>query len=227
MAGRAVRRTYVRLQHRKRAPRPGRALARPPPSDYQGMPWPVPTVEQLAEFTGRPAVSYTSYANSALLQSAMLFTMLAERTAADYGAMAPDDQQLANMGVMAMGDYIYLRFPYQQVLANPLQGETIGSYSYSKPLQAQARNAAAIEVSAETTGVTMFDLAVRMLAKRRRANGVFSGQVTGFEHTARDDSTKVMVDDAGQLFLLGPADFNQIDLQFFSVSSEMFPADPG
>jgi hypothetical protein len=190
--------------------------------------WPIPTVEELSFFSGRPVVSYTSYANSALLQAAVMFTTLTERTAADYVAMNPDDQQLANLGVMAMADYIYLRFAYQQVIASPMQNETIGSYSYSKPIQEMARNAQAIEVTAERTGVDMFDLAVRMLAKRQRANGVFSGQITGFEHYARDDLAKVMWSEHEQrMVLTGPADHDKYDLQFFSISSEMFPSDPG
>ncbi len=191
------------------------------------MPWPVPTLEQVAEFSGRAAVSYTAYINSAALQAAVLFTTLTERGAGEYGALSPDDQLLANLGVQAMADYIYLRFPYQQLLASPLQSEEIGSYSYSKPIQAQARNAQAIEVNADKTGVDMFDLAVRMLAKRRRANGVFSGQITGFEHFGKDDQAKIMQDECGQLMLVGPADFNQVDLQFFDINAEMFPSDPG
>jgi hypothetical protein len=191
------------------------------------MPWPVPTVEELSEFSGRPAVSYTSYASSALLQSAVMFTTLAERTAADYGSMSADDQQLANLGVMALADYLYLRWPYQQALANPLQSETIGSYSYSKPVQAQARNAQAIEVNAEKTGVDLFDLAVRMLAKRTRANGVFFGQITGFEHFAKDDTARICWDEKeGRWLLTGPADRDQVDLQFFDINAEMFPSDP-
>jgi hypothetical protein len=189
------------------------------------MPWPVPTLEQVAEFSGRAVISYTSYINSAALQAAVMFTTLTERGADEYNLLNPDDQLLANLGVQAMADYIYLRFAYQQVLASPLQNETIGSYSYSKPLQEIARNAQAIEVTAEKTGVDMFDLAVRMLAKRQRANGVFSGQITGFEHFGRDDQAKVMQDENGQLMLLGPADFNKIDLQFFDINSEMFPSD--
>lgn len=192
------------------------------------MAWPVPTVEELSEFSGRPAVSYTSYVNSALLQAAVMFTTLAERTAADYGAMNPDDQQLANLGVMALADYLYLRWPYQQVLANPLQNEMIGSYSYSKPVQAQARNAQAIEVNADKTGVDLFDLAVRMLAKRTRASGVFFGQISGFEMLARSDETRIRWDEEhARWFLEGPADRDQVDMQFFSISSEAFPADPG
>jgi hypothetical protein len=191
------------------------------------MPWPVPTLEQVAEFSGRAVVSYTSYINSAALQAAVLFTILTERGADEYHLLNPDDQLLADLGVQAMADYIYLRFPYQQVLASPLQNESIGSYSYSKPIQAQARNAQAIEVSADKTGVDMFDLAVRMLAKRQRANGVFSGQITGFEHFGRDDQAKIMQGEDGQLMLVGPADFNKVDLQFFDINAEMFPGDPG
>jgi hypothetical protein len=191
------------------------------------MPWPVPTVEQLSEFSGRAAVSYTGYAVSAALQAAVMFTTLTERGADEYNLLSPDDQLLANLGVQAMADYIYLRFAYQQVIASPLQSENIGSYSYSKPIAEMARNAQAIEVTAEKTGVDMFDLAVRMLAKRTRASGVFSGQITGFEHFGRDDQAKIMQGEDGQLMLVGPADFNKVDLQFFDINAEAFPSDPG
>lgn len=191
------------------------------------MTWPVPTLAELADYTGRPLTSYTSYVNSALLQATMMFTILAELSADDYGGMDPDLQQLANMGVMAMADWLYLRWPYQQVLASPLQNETIGSYSYSKPLQEMARNAQAIEVNSEKTGVDMFDLAIRRLAKRSEMNGVFYGQITGFEHYARDDLAKIKWDPReGRLVLVGPADVDKIDMAFFSVNAESFPADP-
>jgi hypothetical protein len=192
------------------------------------MAWPVPTLEELSEYTGRPAVSYTSYVNSALLQATIMFTALSELGSADYPGMAADDQQLANSGVMAMADYLYLRWPYQQVLASPLQNETIGSYSYSKPIQEMARNAQALEVTAEKTGVDMFDLAIRMLARRTRANGVFYGQITGFEHFARDDQARIRWDPREErLVLTGPADRDQIDLQFFDINAPVFPQDPG
>jgi hypothetical protein len=192
------------------------------------MAWPVPTLPELADFSGRPETSYTSYVNSALLQATVMFTALAELTAADYPAMDPDDQQLATMGVLSMADYLYLRWPYQQALASPMQNETVGSYSYSKPVQEMARNAQALEVTAERTGVDMFDLAVRLLAKRTRANGVFYGQVTGFEHFARDDQARIRWDEhEGRLVLTGPADRDQVDFQFFDVNAPVFPMDPG
>lgn len=191
------------------------------------MTWPVPTLAELAQFTGRPATSYTGYVNSALLQSAMMFTILAELSADDYGGLSADFQQLANMGVMAMADWLYLRWPYAQVIASPLQSEEIGSYSYSKPIQEMARNAQAIEVTAEKTGVDMFDLAVRRLAKRQAMSGVFFGQITGFEHYARDDLAYVKWDPREErMVLVGPADHDKLDFQFFSINAESFPADP-
>jgi hypothetical protein len=90
-----------------------------------------------------------------------------------------------------------------------------------------ARNAQAIEVTAEKTGVDMFDLAMRMLAKRTRANGVFSGQITGFELFARDESARIKWNEHHQRWeLLGPEDSNEVDMQFFAINAEMFPADP-
>lgn len=191
--------------------------------------WPIPTLAEVAEFSGRPEVSYTTYVNSALLQATLMFTTLTELGVADYGAMAADDQVLANTGIVSMADHLYLEWPYQQVLANPLQSETIGSYSYSKPFQVMARNAQAIEVTAEKTGVDMFDLAVRFLARRTRATGVFYGQISGFERfNERYDGVGVVWDKKEQrMVLAGPSDRDQLDWQFFDISSQMFPRDPG
>jgi hypothetical protein len=197
--------------------------------------WPVPTLPELSGYTGRPETSYTSYVTSALLQATIMFTTLSELSTGDYntvgtdvGMPLEDAQLLANSGVMAMADWLYLRWPYQQVLASPLQSETIGSYSYSKPIQEMARNAQALEVTSEKTGVDMFDLAVRMLARRTRANGVFYGQITGFEHFARDDTARIKWDPKeGRMVLTGPADHDQVDLQFFDVNAQVFPQDPG
>lgn len=192
------------------------------------MTWPVPTAQELSEFTGRPLASYTAYVNSALLQATMMFTVLSELGAGDYAGMNPDYQQLAGMGIMAMADWLYLRFPYQQVIASPLAGEEIGSYSYNKPLQEAARNAQAVEVTNEQTGVPMFDLAVRRLAKRQSLAGLYFGQVTGFERRARSDVVHLGWDRHEQrMVLTGPADRDEYDFPAgFSISAESFPADP-
>jgi hypothetical protein len=192
------------------------------------MTWPVPTPAELAEYTGRPLTSYTSYVNSALLQATMMFTILSELSADDYAGMNPDYQALANFGIMAMADWLYLRWPYQQVIASPLQNETIGSYSYSKPLQEAARNAQAVEVTNEQTGVAMFDLAIRRLARRQSIGGLYFGQVTGFEKHARSDEVRLHFNERdGRYELVGPADRDQYDFPGgWAISAEAFPADP-
>jgi hypothetical protein len=131
-----------------------------------------------------------------------------------------------------MADYIYLRQPYQQVIASPMQNETIGSYNYSKPIAEMARNAAALEVTGEALGVPLFDLAVQLLAKRTIAGGVFSGSISVFERPHdRDDKAQFLIRRdcrTGQLELLGPADINQLDIPgFLDINSEAFPHDPG
>lgn len=198
--------------------------------------YPVPDTTDLSFFSGRPEASYTSFAVAALAHAAIMFTFRTEITdpsqLAGYNAIsAADAQSLATTGICAMADYLYLRQPYQQVLASPMQNETIGSYSYSKPIQEMARNAAALEVTGEATGVPLFDLAVQMLALRTIAGGVFSASVEVFERQRdRDDRAQLWIRHdkcTGQLQVLGPADMNQFDVPgFVDVNAEVFPADP-
>lgn len=190
--------------------------------------YPVPTIAELSQFSGRPAASYSSYANNALIQATVLFTALTELT--DPTSLAPDDQLLAKMGINAYADYLYLRQPYQQVIASPLQNESIGSYSYGKAMAEMARNAQAAEVNSEALGVQMFDVAVRLLALRTRAGGVYTGSIGVYEHaTYRYDLCELRWNpEQGRFELLGPEHFNQRD--FFGVldiNAEGFPMDPG
>lgn len=191
-------------------------------------------MSDLAFFSGQPESTYTSYAVSALTLATIEFTFRTEITDPSqldgYNAITPADAAtLALNGICAFADYLYLRQPYRAVIASPMQNETIGSYSYSKPIQEMARNAAALEVTGEATGVPMFDLAVQMLALRTLAGGVYSGAVEVFEHPRdRDDRAQIIVrrdHRTGQLHVLGPADMNQIDFPVF-VNSEVFPHDP-
>jgi hypothetical protein len=202
----------------------------------------VPLLSDLSNFSGRPETSYTSYANNALIQATIIWTALTEIT--DSTCLSSDDQQLALWGICSYADYLYLRQPYQQVISNPLQNESIGSYSYSKPMAEMARNAQALEVQSEATGVYLFDLSVRLLALRLRAGGVFSGGITLFERTSaghhegwgeHDGEMAVRFDGAG-LFLdryadrwvvRGPDEFNLLDWSKVDVNAEIFPADPG
>lgn len=190
----------------------------------------IPTVAQLADWSGRPLASFTGFANSALIQATLLMTVRAELEPSDVASLVSDDQTLLQQGILAMADYVYLRQPYQQVIASPLMNETIGSYSYGKAMGEVARNAQALEVTAENTGVLMFDLAVQMLSKRQRAGGVFGGSIRAFDTNNRSNSAWVRIDrDGDQLVLMGPADVDRFDsvMGGFSISSQNFPMDPG
>jgi hypothetical protein len=197
--------------------------------------YPVPTVSQLAFFSGRPETSYDGYAVASLTLATVEFTFKTEVTdptqLSGYNSIsAADAAELALYGICSMADYLYLRRPYAQAIASPMMSETIGSYSYSKPLSQMARNAAALEVTGEQTGVPMFDLAVQMLAKRTLAGGVFSGAIEVFDRPRdRDDRAQIWVrhdHETGMLHVLGPADMNQIDFPALDLNSEVFPADP-
>jgi hypothetical protein len=187
--------------------------------------YPVPTVEELSGWSGRPVSSYTAYATAALTISTLMFTTLTEIS--DPATLSADDQTLAQYGILAYADYQYLRFPYQQAIAGPFTNETVGSYTYGKAESEMARNAAAAEVTGEATGVPLFDLAVRMLSLRTRAGGVFFGQIECFERTRDDDPAQLWWDDeTGQRFVLGPADRDREPVPFV-ISGEMWPGDPG
>jgi hypothetical protein len=188
----------------------------------------LPAISDLASFSGRPESSYTTYGNAAILQAVIQFQTVTELQPADMAALetsVPEDYQLAFLGILALADWIYLRQPYQAAIATPLMSETIGSYSYAKAQAEMARNAAALEVTGEAVGIPIYDLAVRMLAKRTRAGGVFSGAMTVFEHTKRDDEVEIRWRD-GRMVLEGPADRDEYDAPFM-INGQSFPMDPG
>lgn len=196
---------------------------------------PIPTVGQLALFSGRPEVSYTSYAQSALIQAAIIFTTVTELNwgnTSDYASLNADDQQLCQWGIMAYADWTYLKQPYQQMIANPAMSETIGSYTYSKPPPIQVRNVQAQELGIGSTGVELWDTAVQYLAKHLRTGGIYFGQLQCFERTDdsgdRDIGVVLRTDKrTGELVILGPGDFNQVDIPGFGINGESFPGDPG
>lgn len=182
---------------------------------------PLPLPADVAAFSGRPEDSYTSYINSAIIQAALQLTIATELTPNDWPNLAgvvgttnyttPDLQLLATQGILAMADWIYLRQPYQQVIASPLMNESIGSYSYGKAQAEVARNAAALEVTGERTNIVLYDLAVQILAKRTVAGGVFSGGITVFENAigSYDGAELEIRPFDGRFVLVGPSQVNQ------------------
>lgn len=188
---------------------------------------PVPSVADVAAFTGQPEQTYGPYIKSALLQAALMLTINAELDTSDYAGLDANDQQMVNFGIIAMADYIYLRQPYRQILASPLMNETVGSYSYAKAQQEIARNAAVLEVTAERTGVLWYDMAFQFLSKRTRAGGVFSGGITVFEDGNRIDQAQLMIRQFdNRMVIVGPAEVNRGNLPF-DINAPVFPQDPG
>jgi hypothetical protein len=203
--------------------------------------YPVPAVADLALFSGRDQATYTSYANSALLQATIRFTFLTEVTDpasfTGYNQLSQtDQQQLALNGICSLADSIYLQFPYQQVIASPLNSETVGSTNFQKTMSmggggSMSRMApAALELSMATTGIPLFDMAVQLLSLRTIASGVFSGGVTAFEEGERRSKHSIgawVEDKCGRMYVLGPEDRDNIDFPGFDTNAQSFPSDPG
>lgn len=205
--------------------------------------YPVPTIPELSAYSGRDEATYvTPVANTALLQATIRFAVLTEVTDPGqiqaYQALSQADMQLlAKQGILSLADNIYLQFPYQQIQASPLNAESMGSRHYQKTATfgmggSMSRMApAALELSMESTGVPLFDMAIRILARRTLMAGVFHEGMTIFEEGSRDSRSGVSqaIENAtGRRWILGPADRDQFSLlPGGDVNAQAFPADPG
>lgn len=158
---------------------------------------PVPTTEDLAEFTGRAADTYGDFAAQALAQATLLFSVITKRD--DFPDDA-DDRQLALSAILELADRIYLEQPHQATKASPFSSESIGSYSYSKNVLAQSKQG-------ERSGLFWWDLAIDELTLVSRSL-VSSGSVSALERDHLYDG------DDGRRYVLGPADFHQLDLPY-------------
>lgn len=128
-----------------------------------------PTVAELATFTGRESNTFGAYAVEALAQATLLFYLAS--SIEDYPA-EDSLNKLVKYGILDMADKIYLSQPYKEDLASPFQSETIGTYSYSKTVNAVKKGNA--------TGVMWFDLAVSKLKVGGSGIGA-SGSIEGME----------------------------------------------
>lgn len=150
---------------------------------------PVPTVADLAEFSGRSADSYPAYATAALKQSALLMRL---RTCLVAMPADGDKALLLTYGILEMADDLVLKQPHQEIKAKPFSSETIMSYSYSKAAQKA--------VEGKKTGLMWFDLAVQQLSVCDATEGgeVDSSSISVFEKSG------VTVDGNGRPQVLGP-----------------------
>lgn len=169
---------------------------------------PAPSTDDLAAFTGRAVASYSAFADQALAQATLLFSVLTKRE--EYPT-DPAGRQLAFNAIMELADRIYLEQRYSEVKASPFQSETIGSYTYSKAIQS-AKNG-------QHTGLSWWDIAIDELSEVERSL-VSSGSLSALErdHVYTENDT-------GRRYVLGPADFSMPDLPF-DVNSEKQPHDP-
>lgn len=158
------------------------------------MPIPRFTVDDLEAFSGREAESYPQpFSGTALSQAVLLFKLATGL--ADF----PDDPQrreVARYAVLALADEFVLQQPYQQVIASPLNSESIGSYHYmktrSRSQSAKGADAAQGNIFARAvqssimgadTGVMWFDIAVQTLGIKNQGQ-FLNGGIEVFEHDA-------------------------------------------
>jgi hypothetical protein len=117
--------------------------------------YPQLTIDDVATYSGRDKNLFSDFMDEALLQATLLFKL---------GTCLPPDQfpddptkaELARYGILAMANAIELAQPYQAILSNPFNNETIGSYSYSKLTSAVTNSL--------PTGITFFDMATGLLS---------------------------------------------------------------
>lgn len=167
---------------------------------------PVPTLEELSEFSGRGESEYNSFVNSALAQATLLMRFTTHITE------MPEDADLAQVvknGIMQMADGIYLAQDFDLINASPIVAQTMGSASYSRA--AYGKYLEKIKAG-QTTGLLWFDLA--MIELGEPVNTIASDSWNLFE---RDLCTAV-IDDA-QNIIFGPIDIGKSD-NVFGVSSQ-------
>jgi hypothetical protein len=113
---------------------------------------PVPTTQELADFSGRPVQTYGTYAGQALTQATLMFSVATEL---EVWPDDPDLAQVAMNAILEMADKLVLEQPFQLAKASPFQSETIASYSYSRSASL-ARATAVGAAAAENIGAGLF-----------------------------------------------------------------------
>lgn len=184
---------------------------------------PVPTVEQLATFSGRPLVFFNPFAVQALLQATLYMSLVTELTDLPVD---PTMAQLMTNGILDFALVTYLEQPYQAIKVNPFQSQTVGGVSYSKPVLYMRGTAQANALKGEETGIMWFDTAVAFLALRTKRGGIFGDGTSVFDGCT-PDGLFIRTNDDGTTQLLGPADVDRENQLFFDWNFDSWPADEG
>lgn len=192
------------------------------------MPYPSLVTQDVADFSGRDIASYPDpYSTMAISQAILLFK-IATGISDDLYPTDPTAAQIARFGIIALADELILQQPYQQVIASPLNSESIGSYHYMKTYSRAntAANAIATQgnifakmarsaIMGSLTGCMWFDLALDTLGIKNSAKGQFlNGGIEIMEHDGP------FVDGLGlNRRLLGPSDLNLWDFSMGSIDA--------
>lgn len=157
------------------------------------MSYPVPTLADLATYSGRAENSYGLYVDEALKQATLLFVIASGLNEAPTD---DSDLQVATYGILAMADSIYLTQPLAEAAASPFQSESIGAYSYSRATRSRI-------IRGEKTGIDWFDLAIDRLRVDSESRISYSQVGISFGN--------LYTDSEGNLAVLGPADIGVSD----------------
>lgn len=164
----------------------------------------IPSVSDLASFKGKSENFYSSYAEQALMQAALLLSIRTGLT-----AMPEDESEatLARYAIMDLANKIYLEAPYDEILAKPFSSESIGSYSYSKSAQAARKG--------DDSGSMWFELALERLGNVDGDFEVNSGSISMFERS------NIYQDAEGRSYVLGPDEVPNPDVNdYFYINAE-------
>jgi hypothetical protein len=185
--------------------------------------FPTFTVAQLSQFSGRALQSYTPYADQALIQAVVIFMLVTQVTTWPTDELSA---QIATLGILQYADVLVLEQPYQQVIHNPFQSQTIGSTSYSKPTAYMRGNAAANALKGEATGIPFFDYAVQKLALRTEFGGIYGFSLDMEMGRGQGDVWIRHNRETNRIELVGPAERDR-ELGIFAggdMSAENWPA---
>lgn len=148
-----------------------------------------PTQAELAVFTGRPVNTFGGFADQALAQAALMFSVVTKL--ADYPD-DPDLRQLAENAILEMADRLLLEQPYIEYANRPFQSETIGSWSYSRSTATTAK-----VQNGSKTGLFWWDVAVDELAA--------PGALIAAHGSIKVDIPGLQVSPDGDLHVVSPA----------------------
>lgn len=192
------------------------------------MSYPTFAAQDVADFSGRDIASYpVPFTTMALHQAALIFKLATGISDALYPTDT-DAAQIARYGILGLADELVLQQPYQQVIASPLNAESIGSYHYTKTLSRAntAANAAANQgnpfakaaraaIMGSNTGCMWFDIAVNTIGIKNQARGQFlNGGIEIMEHDAH------MVSASGlNRRMLSPSDLNLFDFSMGAIAA--------